>query len=121
MGLILIGLTFLAGITNLNPSYKEAADTSRRALMADKDNQRDIDRLADKSERWARRNTGLSKDELAYFAYASPVFTQSISTKPFKGLKKTLPYNMVVRPEITYRWDGNPEKFSGILVLTFDF
>lgn len=121
MGMVLIGLTFLAGLTNLDSSYKEAADTSRRALMADKDNQKDIDRLADKSERWARRNTGLTKDELAYFAYASPVFTQSISTKPFKGLKKTLPYGMVVRPELTYRWNNDPEKYSAILVFTFDF
>jgi hypothetical protein len=89
--------------------------------MADKDNQAQISQITDKSERWARKNTGLTKDELVYFAYASPVFTQQISTKPFKGLKKTLPLGIVVRPELTYRWNSDPEKYSAVLVFSTEF
>lgn len=122
MGMFLILLTFIADTQSMPDQYKNAADTSRRALMADKKNQEDISQVTKRTEHWMDQHTGLRKEELVYFAYASPIVTKSISTKPFGGIKHSFKSGFVVRPEITYSWKpGEPEHMKALLVLTREF
>lgn len=115
-------LTFLGGLPGVDPQYQNAADTSRRAMMADKEISKDIDETMDKTENIVEKRTGLSKSDVTFLAYGAPLVTQQITTKPFKNFKYNLGYDFVIHPEIQYNWQSsNPERLSVVFVLTREF
>lgn len=120
MGKIIILLTYIGNMSSFDSNYQNAFDTSRRALMEDKDTKKDIEVTTDKVEKWANRRLGVTKEDLVWAAYGAPLVTQTVSTKPFKNLKTTF-YGFTVRPEIDYKFNGDPERFKGMLILIKEF
>lgn len=96
--LIFLGL-FLA---SLDPTYREASDVSRRALLETSMMKQELKTFQDEAERRLYQYTRLTKDELAYAAYAYPLFTGKVSTKPFKNFKYTTESHWTFRPELEY-------------------
>jgi hypothetical protein len=122
VGKLLVLLTFLGDYPTVPQNYKDAADTSRRALMADKSIKEDIDKTTNRAERVLNNVTGLKPEDLTFLAYGTPLITKKVSTKPFKGLKLNLGHGFVVRPEIEYNFNpGAQETFTCFLILTREF
>lgn len=117
MGEMLIVLTFAGSMPGTPPVYQNAANTSRRALMEDPDNKKNIQVYGDNLMAQAEHYTGLNKHQLAYFAYASPIVTHSISTKPFKNLEFTLPGGFHFRPELVYNFGPGPTYSYGLFMV----
>lgn len=110
----------MGSVKGVNPEYRTAADTSRRALMEHPDVKTDVKKTTDKVDTWSKKNVGLSKEDLVYAGYAAPLAFKKISTKPFKNLKYTIGgFNF--RPEIEYSWGNNPEHFRAFFILNKEF
>jgi hypothetical protein len=96
--LMLLGL-FLA---SLDPEYEDGANTARRALLETNMMKQELKDLERKSERMLLEFTGLTKNDLAYAAYAYPVMAGRLSTKPFRKIRYVTEDNWVIRPEVEY-------------------
>lgn len=97
--------------------YKNAADTSAKAILEYPEIKNDLNYLSKEGERVFLKYSPLTEQELAYAAYAGPLLTGQITTKPLTGLKYTFKNGFTIRPliEYNYRTDYN---FNGILLLT---
>jgi hypothetical protein len=103
-------------LASLDPTYQEASDTSRRALMQTSGFKEEMARLTQDAEYLVHQQMGITKDELAYAAYFYPVFTGKISTKPFKNFKyETKNYTII--PEFEY--ELNSKGYSTTVYLNF--
>jgi hypothetical protein len=121
IGEILISLTLIADLPDtVDTKYRSASDTLRRAIMEDKDVKQDLDKDAAWGERKIYKYTGLTEKQLVYLAYASPLVTQTVSTKPFKNLTVTLGNGWNLRPEIEYHFGSNPN-YTAMMILAVGF
>ena len=89
-------------LASLDPTYEEASDTGRRALIQTPEFKVEIARLTKDAEHLAYDTLGFTKEELAYAAYFYPLLTGKLSTKPFKNFKfETKKYTII--PEFEYQ------------------
>lgn len=95
-------LYLLSLLTQLDPTYQEAGDNVRRALLETPMMKHELVVLEDSSERILYDKTGLTRGDLAYGAYLYPLVVGKFSTKPFKNFKHVTSGHWVFRPEIEY-------------------
>lgn len=96
--LIYLGI-FLA---SLDPTYENASDNARRALLETQMMKHELIQLQNDAERQLYQYTGLTKDDLIYAAYLYPLAAGRVSSKPFKNFKYETKGHWVIRPEIEY-------------------
>lgn len=116
MGKLIYLMTFLG---SLDPTYRDASDTSRRALLETqmmKDELRVLETEADKE---LYIYTGLHKEDLVYAAYAYPLFAGRLSSKPFKNFKYESKDHWIVRPEIEYVFQDHSSTAMLIFIKEF--
>ena len=107
---VLITLTFVSSSPGLSHQYGEAADHARRALLEMKTVKEATKKLERKTIDGFEDFTGMTKEDLIYFAWAVPVVSGRISTKPFRNLKMDIG-DGVIRPEVEYRFSGESTAF----------
>lgn len=110
-------------VLSTNPSYSgefgEAADAARRALMQTEMAKAQIKRAEKYAKKTVLPAIGMDEKDLIYFAWALPVASGRISTRPFKKLRiKTKKWT--IRPEIEYKFSGNND-FSGNVVFLYNW
>ena len=99
MGKFLYLSILLAG---LDPTYEEASDQARRALLETQMMKDELVQLQGEAERHLYYYTGLTKDDLIYAAYLYPMASGKLSSKPFKNFKYETQNHWSIRPEIEY-------------------
>jgi len=93
-------------IASLDPTYEQASDNARHALLETQMMKEEIRILQGDSERILFEYTGLLKDDLVYAGYAYPVFVGKLSTRPFKNFKYETKDKWILVPELEYGlWD----------------
>ena len=116
MGKLLYLSIFLASI---DPTYREASDQARRALLETEMAKQEMKKLEDDAERQLKEWTGLDRNDLVYGAYLYPVVAGKVSTKPFKNFKLESKSHWVLRPEIEYTFSNR--ETTTVLVLIKEF
>lgn len=116
MGKFLYLISFLA---QLDPTYYDAGDNARRALLETPMMKQELAELQSESERYLFTYTGVTKDELAYAGYLYPVFTGKLSSKPFKNFRHVTENHWTIRPEIEYTF--KTKESSTFLIFTKEF
>lgn len=112
-------LYLMAFVGSLNPTYQEASDTSRRALLETSMMKDELKQLQSGVERTLYNYTGLRKEDVVYAAYAYPLFAGKVSSKPFKNFKYVTHDHWVIRPELEYGlWN---KEYSGMVILIKEF
>lgn len=103
-------------LASLDPTYQEASDQGRRALLETDAMKAELKELEYRADQQLFHYTGLRKDDLVYAAYGYPVFAGKISSKPFKGFKYETKDHFTIRPEIEYGlWDRNISIYVGFV------
>lgn len=115
MGKVLYMTLFFS---SLDPTYHEASETSRRALLETKMMKDEVKVLEDDASK-ALDGLGIEKDDLVYFAYAYPLFAGRVSSKPFKNFKHTTESGITIRPELEYVFMGSGS--TAIVFFTKEF
>ena len=115
----IITLTMLSANPSYSGDYGAAADAARRAVMETPTMKKQVKR----GEKYVKDSIlpaiSMTEAELAYLAWALPVASGKISTKPFKNLKlKTKSWTL--RPELEYSFQGQ-EQFDGKLILNYEW
>lgn len=116
MGKLLYLSIFLASI---DPTYREASDQARRAILETEMAKREMKNLENDAERHLKEWTGLDKNDLVYGAYLYPIAAGKISSKPFKNFKVESKDHWVLRPEIEYTFSNR--ETTTVLVLIKEF
>lgn len=113
MGKLIYLVMFTA---SLDPNYREASETSRRALLETPMMREELKKLEDDTDRKLNDWTGLTKDDLVYAGYAYPVIAGKISTKPFKNFKYETQNHWTLRPEFEYGvWSKETTVYLGLI------
>jgi hypothetical protein len=106
-------------VASLNPTYQEASDNARRALLETKMMKDEMKFMQDDAERRLYRYTGLKKEDIVYAAYAYPLFAGKVSSKPFKNFKYETHDHFIIRPELEYTFkDG---QYTTMLIFIKEF
>lgn len=116
MGKLLYLLTFIG---SLDQMYYDASDTSRRALLETTMLKTELEDLQDDVEKEVYQASGLTKDDLAYAAYAYPLVAGKLSSKPFKNFKYQLSTGFVIRPELEYSFRSKDRSAFVFLIKEF--
>lgn len=89
-------------LASLDPTYYEASESTRRALLETPGMKAELVLLQEQAESRLYSYTGLTKEDLVYAAYAYPLFVGKLSSKPFKNFKYETREHWTIRPEIEY-------------------
>lgn len=109
-------LSFVAAV---NPTYENAGETSRRAILETPEMKHELRELEDDAERQLFHYTGMTRDDIAYAGYMYPVVAGKLSTKPFTNFKIETKSHWVLRPEIEYVFKDRSSTYGLYLVREF--
>lgn len=104
--------------SSLDPTYHNAAETSRRALLETNMMKEEVKVLEDDASKILDK-MGIDRDDLVYAAYAYPLFAGRLSSKPFKNFKHTTESGITIRPELEYVFRGS--EVTTVLFFTKEF
>ncbi len=116
MGKFLYLMSFLA---SLDPTYRDAGETSRRALLETPELREDLKHFQDVAEKELYKKTGLKQDDVIYLFYLYPILAGKLSTKPMKGLKYEIKDGFIIRPEVEYTFKD--KQYTSLLILVKEF